>query len=60
MMLDDIREGRAQRKKARNVLSRLSIPQAVHYLARDEINRPHKKRAARWAAYGRRKKGWIL
>lgn len=44
-----IREYWADRKKARNVLGEMTIPQAVHYLAGDEINRPGCKRAARWA-----------
>ena len=49
MILSDIREAQEQRRKARNVLRELTIPQAVHYLAADQITRPGKRRAARWA-----------
>lgn len=48
-MMYDIREGRMDRKKARNVLRHMESPCAVHYLAADQINRPGKRRAARWA-----------
>ena len=49
MILSAIREAQEQRRKARNVLRELTIPQAVHYLAADQITRPGKRRAARWA-----------
>lgn len=49
MILSAIREAHEQRRKARNVFRELTIPQAVHYLAADQITRPGKRRAARWA-----------
>ena len=48
-MMYDLREGRMDRKRARNVLRYMGAPYTVHYLAADQINRPGRKRAARWA-----------
>lgn len=48
-MMYDLREGRMDRKRARNVLRYMGAPYTVHYLAADKINRPGRKRAARWA-----------
>ena len=53
MILSALREIREQKKKARNVLRELSIPQSIHYLAADRINRPGRRRAARWAGKGK-------
>lgn len=50
IILTAIREAREQRRKAREVLRHLEIPQAVSYLATDQMARPGKRRAARWAA----------
>lgn len=47
-MMDDIRERRMARRMARDVLRHMESPCAVHYLAADKINRPGRKRAARW------------
>lgn len=49
MILFLIREAREERKKAREALRYMHYPCSIHYLAHDEINRPGKKRAARWA-----------
>ena len=49
IILSIIQEYREQKKKAKNVLRELSIPQSVHYMAADRINRPGRRRAARWA-----------
>lgn len=51
MMLYDLREGRRDRKKARQALRYMHYPCSIHYLARDEINRPAEKRAAQWMRY---------
>lgn len=56
MILSAIREYRRQKRKAKNVLAELTIPQAVHYLAADRINRPGRRRAARWAGTAQKKK----
>ena len=59
MILSAIREYRRQKRKAKNVLAELTIPQAVHYLAADRINRPGKRRAARWAGTHKNKKALV-
>lgn len=56
MIFAELREYWEQRRKAKDVLSELCIPQAVHYLAADRINRPGKRRAARWAGTHKNKK----
>ena len=48
-MMAEIRERRMARRMARDVLRHMESPCAVHYLAADKINRPGKRRAARWA-----------
>ena len=48
-----IREAREEKKRAREALQYLSCPQAVHYLAGDEMTRPGRKRAAKWTKYNR-------
>lgn len=53
-MLADLKEARQQRRKARDVLKELTIPQAICYLAADQMTRPGYRRAARWAT----KKPW--
>lgn len=49
MILSAIREALEQKRKAREVFRHLSIPQAVCYLAADQMTRPGTRRAARWA-----------
>lgn len=56
MILAELREYLKQRRKAKDVLSELCIPQAVHYLAADRINRPGRRRAARWAGTAQKRK----
>lgn len=53
MILTIILEHFRAKRMARNVLKEMTIPQAVHYLAGDEINRPGRKRAAQWAGKAR-------
>lgn len=53
VILTIIREHFRAKRMARNVLKEMTIPQAVHYLAGDEINRPGRKRAAQWAGKAR-------
>lgn len=53
-MLSEIREARDQRRKAKDVLKELTIPEAICYLAADQMARPGRRRAARWAT----KKPW--
>lgn len=49
MILSAIREALEQKRKAREAFQHLSIPQAVCYLAADQMTRPGTRRAARWA-----------
>lgn len=48
-MWEAVREERTQRKKGREVLGYLEIPQAVGRYSHDQINLPGRRRAARWA-----------
>lgn len=59
MIFAELREFWHQRRKARNVLAKLTIPESVHYLAADRINRPGKRRAARWAGTHKNKKALV-
>jgi hypothetical protein len=49
MILSAIHEELMQKKKARQALRYMHYPSSIHYLAGDEINRPQRKRSARWA-----------